>query len=126
MLRATFTVYLAVAIRRLEIAAVIILILILVLVLVLLRLVLVVLVLILILIPILLRQMAVSGAAASTPERVPLMSAKGGMIAEHRTDAVEQEPAADHARCRGCGRAEKRSARTKGRAHARCQTGPGG
>ena len=45
------------------------------------------------------------------------------MITEHRTDAVEQEPAADHARRRRCGRTEKRPARTKGRAHARCQTG---
>ena len=100
-----------------------ILILILILILVLLRLVVVVLVLILILVPILLRQIAIGGAAAGTPERAALVSAKAGMITEHRTDAVEQEPAADHARCRRCGRAEKRSARTKGRAHARCQTG---
>jgi ribosomal protein L37E len=36
------------------------------------------------------------------------VSAQAGMITEHRTDAVEQEPAADHARCRRCGRTEKR------------------
>ena len=29
-----------------------------------------------------------------------LVSAKAGMIAEHRTDAIKQQPAADHARCR--------------------------
>jgi hypothetical protein len=79
----------------------------LILILVLLRLVLVVLVLILILVPILLRQIAIAGGAARTPERAPLVSAKAGMITEHRTDAVEQEPATDHASHRRCGRAEK-------------------
>ena len=85
-----------------------------------------VLVLILILVPILLCQIAIGGGAARTPKRAPLVSTKAGMIAEHRTDAVEQEPATNHARCRRCGSAEKRSARTKGRAHAGCQAGPVG
>jgi hypothetical protein len=102
-----------------KIAAVIILVLVLVLV----FLLLIVLVLVLILVPILLRQSAIGGTAAGTPERTALVSAKAGMVTEHRTDAVEQKPAADQARCRRCGRAEKRSARTKGRAHRRCQTG---
>ena len=79
-------------------------------------------ILILILVPILLRQI-IAGGAARTPERAPLVSTKAGMIAEHRTDAVEQQPAANHARCRRCGGAEKRTARTEGWAHARCQTG---
>ena len=57
-------------------------ILILILILVLLRLGLVVLVLILILVPILLRQIAVGGAAASPPERAPLLSAKAGSRAD--------------------------------------------
>jgi hypothetical protein len=43
---------------------------------------------------------ALERAASGTSERAPLLSAKVGMLAEHRTDAVEQEPAADHARCR--------------------------
>ena len=64
-----------------------------------------------------------SGNGHRTPERAPLVSTKAGMIAEHRTDAVEQEPATNHARRCRCSRAEKRSARTKGRAHSRCQTG---
>ena len=104
-----------------KIAGVVVLILILILIPVLLRLV--VLVLVLILVPILLRQIAIGGAAAGTLERAPFVSAKAGVITKHRSDAVEQEPAADHARCRRCGRAEKRSARAKSRADARCQTG---
>ena len=92
-----------------KIAGVVILILILILVLVLLRLVVVVLVLLVILVPILLRQIAIGGAAARTPERARLVSAKAGVITKHRSDAVEQEAAPDHARCRRRGGAKKRS-----------------
>ena len=81
--------------------------LVLVLVLVQIVLILIVRILILILVPLLLSHVAVA-AAAGTSERAPLVSAQAGMITEHRMDAVEQEPAADHARCRRCGRTEKR------------------
>ncbi len=67
-----------------------------VLVLVVLVLVVLVLVLVLVLVPLLLSHI---GVAAAASERAPLLSAKAGMLAEHRTDAVEQEPAADHACC---------------------------
>src|ERR1700733_11671773 len=73
-----------------KIAAVIILVLVLVLVFLLLM----------ILVPVLRRQSAIGGTAAGTPERTALVSAKAGMVTEHRTDAVEQKPAADQARCR--------------------------
>jgi hypothetical protein len=74
-------------------------ILILILVLICLRLVRVVLVLILILVPILLRQIARAGAL----EPPLLMFAKSGVLTEHRTNAVEQKPASDHAcRRRSC------------------------
>ena len=77
-----------------------------------------------ILIAILLRQIVIGGAAAGTYQpATTLVSAKAGVLTEHRTDAVEQKPASDHACCRRGGRTQKRPARTKGRAHASCQTG---
>jgi hypothetical protein len=100
-----------VAIVAAKIAVVIILVLILVLVLV--GLVLGVLVPVLILVPLLLSQIAMANTADPAGVR------QAGMIAEHRADAVKQEAAADHPRGRRCGRAEKRSARSKGRPHAR-------
>jgi hypothetical protein len=100
-----------------KIAGGIILVLILILILICLRLVFVVLVLILI--PILLRQIARAG----TPEPSLLVFAKPGVITEHRTNAVEQQPASDHARCRRGGGTEKRTARTKAGGHARRPSG---
>jgi hypothetical protein len=75
-------------------------------------LVLVVLILILVLVPLLFSHIAVADGVDPGGVRQP------GTIAEHRTDAIEQEPAADHPG-RRCARAEKRSPRSKGRAYAR-------
>jgi hypothetical protein len=52
------------------------------------------------LIAILLCQIAICGAAAGTSQPATLVSAKGGMFTEHRTDTVEQKPASDHTRRR--------------------------
>ena len=75
----------------------------LVLVLVLVGLVLVVLILILILIPVPLPPSHTAATDGVDPRRVRQAS----VIAKHRTDAVEQQPAADHPRRRRCGCAEK-------------------
>src|ERR1700681_949411 len=88
-----------------KIAVVVILILVLVLVLVGLVLVVLILVLVLVLVPLLLSHIAVADGVDPGGVR------QAGMIAEHRTDAVQQEPAADHPRRRRCRRAEERSAR---------------
>ena len=73
--------------------------LVLVLVQVVLILIVLILVLVLVLVPLPLSHIAVT-AAAGTSERAPVLPAEAGMLAEHRTDAVKQEPAADYARCR--------------------------
>src|ERR1700730_14668259 len=69
------------------------------------------------------RQIAVGSIAApwssllaGASECASFVSAGARAMAEHRTDTVEQQPAADHAGCRRRSRAEERSAGAEGRA----------